>query len=115
MLAAVRVRSDIDAREKVSRTLQDLNLDKNNQCAVFEGSDSVRGMLELVKDYVAYGEIEDETLEALKDRRGGDIENGDTVNLTAPSGGYRDTKKNVGQGGSLGQNPDMDQLIQSMV
>lgn len=115
MLAAVRVRSDIDAREKVSRTLQDLGLTKNNQCVVFEDSDSVRGMLALVKDYIAYGEIDDETVEMLEERSGGELESGDTVNLPAPSGGYRSTKKNVGQGGSLGQNPDIDRLIQSMV
>jgi len=49
MIAAVRVRSEIDAREKATKTLQNLGLEKNNQCVVYEESDSVKGMLETVK------------------------------------------------------------------
>jgi ribosomal protein L30/L7E len=115
MIAAVKVRGDIDSREKVSRTLEDLKLTSRNRCVVFEDSESVRGMLKMVKDYIAYGEIEDETLEKLEDRKGEDLGSGDTVNLSSPSGGFKSTKKNHGQGGSLGHRPDMDELVEKMV
>jgi len=115
MIAAVRVRGDVDVDVKISTTLQNLNLEKRNQCVVFEDSDSIRGMLNHAKDYIAYGEIDEETVEALEERNGEELESGDTVNLTSPSGGFKDTKKQVGQGGTLGERTDMDSLVQKMV
>lgn len=115
MIAAVKVRGGIDAREKTSATLENLNLSKKNRVVVYEDSDSVRGMLRNAKDYIAYGEIEDETVEKLEARKGEDIESGDTVDLNAPSGGFKPTKKNYSQGGALGNRPDMDELIDRMV
>lgn len=115
MIAAVKVRGSIDARKNTKDTLQNLNLTEKNRCVVFEDSDSIRGMLKSAKDYITYGEISDETLEKLEERKGEELESGDTVNLTAPSGGFKSTKKNYGQGGSLGNRPDMDGLVDKMV
>lgn len=115
MLAAVKIRGDVDAREKVSRTLKDLGLEKKNQVTVYEDSDSVRGMLKVVKDYVTYGEVDEETVERLEERTGEEIENGTTINLSPPSGGFKNTKKNSGQGGSLGERSDIDDLVAKMV
>lgn len=115
MIAAVKVRGSIDARHKAKRTLEDLNMNKRNQCVVFEDSDSIRGMLNRAKDYITYGEISDETLEKLEERKGEELESGDTVNLTPPTGGFKNTKKQVGQGGSLGKRENLDELIQKMV
>ncbi|PSH01683.1 MAG: hypothetical protein BRC27_01345 [Nanohaloarchaea archaeon SW_10_44_10] len=115
MIATVKVRGSIDARHKAKRTLKDLNLEKRNQCVVFEDNDSIRGMLETAKDYITYGEISKETLEKLEERKGSEIESGDTVKLTPPTGGFRNTKKQVGQGGSLGKRDNLDELIQKMV
>lgn len=114
MIAAVKVRGDVDAREKVSRTLENLNLEKKNQVRLMEDNDVNRGMLEVVKDYVAYGEINDDTVEALAERDG-KAEPGTVISLTPPSGGYQDTKKNTGQGGSLGERENLDSLVQRMV
>lgn len=115
MIAAIKVRGSIDARKKAQRTLEDLNLENRHECVVFEDSDSVRGMLNIAKDYIAFGKIDDETLEALEERNGGELEKGDSVTLAPPSGGFKDTKKQVGQGGSLGEREDMDELVQKMV
>ncbi|MFT4892705.1 MAG: ribosomal protein L30/L7E [Candidatus Nanohaloarchaea archaeon] len=115
MIAAVKVRGSIDARQKAKRTLEDLNMHKRNQCVVFEDTDSIRGMLNTAKDYITYGEISEETLEKLEERNGEELESGDTVNLAPPTGGFRDTKKQVGQGGSLGKRDNLDELVQKMV
>ncbi|MFB6203211.1 MAG: uL30 family ribosomal protein [Candidatus Nanohaloarchaea archaeon] len=114
MIAAIKVRGSIDARKKVKNTLQTLGLEKKNQCVVLDDTESARGMLDVVKDYVTYGEIDDETVEELEDRHGRELEHGDVVNLPPPSGGYSDTKKNVNQGGSLGEREDLDRLVQKM-
>lgn len=115
MIAAVKVRGSIDARQKTQRTLEDLSLEDRHEVVVFEDSDSIRGMLNIAKDYITFGEISDETVEALEERKGEELESGDTVNLAPPSGGFRDTKKQVGQGGSLGEREDLDELVQKMV
>ncbi len=114
MIAAVKVRGDVDARQKVVRTLQDLELDRKNQVRLMEDNDVNRGMLNVVKDYVAYGEIGDETIERLQERTG-EISEGDVINLPPPSGGYKNTKKNTGQGGSLGKHENLDQILLKMV
>ena len=115
MIAAVKVRGSIDARQKTQRTLKDLSLEDRHEVVVFEPNDSIRGMLNIAKDYITFGEVSDEVIEALEDRKGEELESGDTVNLAPPTGGFRDTKKQVGQGGSLGEREDMDELVQKMV
>jgi large subunit ribosomal protein L30 len=115
MIAAVKVRGSIDADEKVTATFNSLNLDSTNQVILLKDEASSKGMLNKVKDYVTYGEVSEETVEALEERAGRDLEAGDTVNLSPPSGGYRSTKKNVNQGGSLGERQNLDELIQKMV
>lgn len=116
MIAAVRVRGDIDVSHTVSRTLQDLNLTERNQCVVFEENDAIKGMLDKSKDFLTYGEVSDETLDALAERAGKEeIESGDTINLHPPKGGFQNTKRQVAQGGSLGERETLDELIQKMV
>lgn len=115
MIAAVRIRGQPDVRQKTSRTLHDLKLRKKNQLVVFEENDAVEGMMSHAKDYIAYGEISDETLEILEEKKGEELESGDVISLRPPSGGFKNTRKQVGQGGSLGKHEDMDDLIQRMV
>lgn len=115
MIAAVRVRGTVDTSKKLEKTLDTLNLDSRNKCVVLEDEESTRGMLEKVKDYITFGEIDDQTLEKLGERRGDDMESNDTVNLSPPSGGFRNIKKQTGQGGALGERDDMDELVGKMV
>lgn len=115
MIAAVRVRGDVDARRNVSETLENMGLRRKNQCAVYEDSEAIKGMMRASKDFIAYGPINGETEERLAEANGGKLEHGDIVNLSPPSGGFRDTRRNSGQGGSLGKRDDMDDLIGRMV
>ncbi|PSH02093.1 MAG: hypothetical protein BRC26_02300, partial [Nanohaloarchaea archaeon QH_8_44_6] len=115
MIAAVRVRGDVDVRQKISHTLDNLKLRQKHQVVLLEDSDSNRGMLALAKDYIAYGEISDETVEELANKKGEEVENGDVLSLTPPSGGFKDTRQQVGQGGSLGERNNMDGLVNKMV
>ena len=116
MIAALRIRGDIDVSRTVSRTLQDLKLTKRNEIVVFEENDAILGMFNKGKDYITYGEVSEDTLEKLANRAGKDeLVSGDTVNLSPPTGGFRNTKKQVGQGGSLGKRESLDELVQKMV
>lgn len=116
MIAAIRVRGDVDVDQNVSRTLQDLNLTKRNQLVVFKENDAIKGMLKNSKDYITFGEISDDIVEELAERAGeDDLESGDTVSLSPPTGGFKNTRKQFGQGGSLGKRDKMDELVQKMV
>lgn len=115
MIAAVRVRGTRDVPHKTRTTLENLNLDKRNQCVIYEDNDSIRGMLEQAKDFITYGEISDETIEELEDSKDVEIEHGTVINLAPPSGGFKDTKRNVNQGGALGQRENLDELLEKMI
>ncbi|MEM1578860.1 MAG: 50S ribosomal protein L30 [Archaeoglobaceae archaeon] len=70
MLAVVRLRGTIDVRRKIKETLRLLRLHRRYHCVVIPDTPSYRGMLHVVKDYVAYGEINSETLAMLLRHRG---------------------------------------------
>lgn len=70
MIAVVRLRGTIDVHRKIRDTLRMLRLHRRYHCVVVPDTPSYRGMLEVVKDYVAYGEINAETLAMLLRHRG---------------------------------------------
>lgn len=70
MLAVVRLRGTIGVNRKIEDTLKMLRLHKKYHCVVIPDTPSYRGMLQVVKDYVAYGEIDAETLAMLLRNRG---------------------------------------------
>ncbi|RUM34085.1 MAG: 50S ribosomal protein L30 [Archaeoglobus sp.] len=68
--AVVRLRGTVDVNRKIKDTLKMLRLHKRYHCVVVPDTPSYRGMLQVVKDYVAYGEIGAKTLALLLRRRG---------------------------------------------
>ncbi len=142
-LAIVRVRGRRNMTPKIGRTLEMLNLHRTNQCVVMEDSPPIRGMLQLCKDYLAFGPISEGTLSALMKKRGekggrmlseimeeGEISeaakkvmHGEKLEnfsdrvfrLHPPRKGFRDIKRPVAQGGDLGWREDMDALVKRMM
>ena len=115
MIVAVQVRGRVDARDKAKKTLDHIGLQDRNQAVLLDDNEAIRGQLSVAKDYITYGVVDDETVEKLEEASGKNLETGDTVNLTPPSGGFKDTRQQVGQGGSLGKRDDMDDLVSRMV
>ncbi|GBF35967.1 MAG TPA: 50S ribosomal protein L30 [Methanothermococcus okinawensis] len=68
--AVVRVRGRVGVRRDISDTLKMLRLHKVNHCVVIPETDTYKGMLRKVKDYVTYGEIDKDTLIKLILKRG---------------------------------------------
>ena len=69
-IVVVRVRGSIDVREDMKRTFNLLRLYNKNYCIVLDSNPSNIGMVKKIKDYVTWGEIDDETLNALVEKRG---------------------------------------------
>ncbi len=69
-IAIVRVRGNVNLNRKVKYTFSLLRLYRKNFCVVVEGNPTYKGMINKVKDYVTYGEINDETYKELVEKRG---------------------------------------------
>ncbi len=70
MLAVIRVRGRTGVRREISDTLKMLNLTRINHCVLIPETPSYKGMLQKVKDYVTWGEINKDILERLIRTRG---------------------------------------------
>ena len=68
--AAVRVRGTVNISPNIKKTLNLLNLTRANHCAILDENKINEGMLQVVKDYVTWGEIEKDTLSKLISKRG---------------------------------------------
>ena len=115
MIAAIRVRGPVDVPPNATKTLENLKLTKKHQIVVFEDNDSIRGMMNKAKDYIAFGEISDETLDALEEKKSSEVESGDVFDCRPPKKGFKNTRMQYGQGGTLGNHEEIDDLVQRMV
>ena len=68
-IAVIRVRGPVNLRKDVKDTLKLLRLYRKNFCIVVEGNPSFIGMVNKVKDYVTFGEIDDSTYKDLVGKR----------------------------------------------
>ena len=131
LVAVVRIRGRVNVRSDITETLERLRLKRVNNCVLLTLTGSYRGMLNKCINHVAYGEIDEATLEKLlkkkaegltaKELMGGKY---DPVKLKEqmplclhpPRHGYKSTKLSFKQGGSLGyQGADINKLISRMV
>ena len=58
MLAVIRIRGAVGTPRAIRDTLKMLRLKAVNNCVILPESRDIKGMVEKVKDYVTYGEIE---------------------------------------------------------
>lgn len=139
-LAAIRLRGLTQISTRIEDTLQMLRLYKVNYCTVVSGNEVYTGMLKKAKDYITWGEIDEETFKLLVDKRGeefrgreadlnGKIKYDDFVvinnkklkkyfRLNAPRKGLgrKGTKHSFQKGGALGyRGAKINELLKRMV
>ena len=68
--AVIRVRGQPDVNYDIEYTMKLLGINKVNHCAVIPENDVTKGMLQKIKDYTTYGEIDEATLAQLIRVRG---------------------------------------------
>ena len=121
LLAVVLVRGLAKVKKPIKETLHMIKLYKKNSCTIMEQTDSNKGMLNKVKDYVAYGEIDNATLKLLAEKRKKDSLSSKSYKifkLNPPRGGFerKGIKKAFSQGGALGyRGSKINQLLKKMV
>ncbi len=68
--AVIRLRGKHDLRVSVEDTLHMLHLTRQNHCVIVPQDPTHQGMLKVVKDFVTWGEVDDQTLAKVLLRRG---------------------------------------------
>lgn len=69
-IAVIRIRGKIGIKKNIKDTLNMLRLYNKNYCVVINNKPQNIGMIKKVKDYTTWGEIEEETLNLLLEKRG---------------------------------------------
>ncbi len=124
-IAVVRIRGIRSMEPKIKHTLERLRLSKPHHCVLIPTSPQYLGMINLVKDYVAFGPVTEETVTKLIAKRGesgsqrfseakGEKKLDPVFRLHPPRRGYKDIKRNY-PFGDLGKRPDMDDLLKRMM
>ena len=109
--AVVRVRGSVNVNPKIKETMKLMKLNRVNHCVIIPENDTYTGMLNIIKDYVTWGEIDVETTELLLQSSG--KSSGNTVmrdvpglkplfRLHPPRKGYEGIKRSFKEGGALG-------------
>ena len=120
-LAIIRIRGTDDVNSRIESTMRMLKLHKKHTCSVFDENESMLGMAERCKDYVTYGEIDDETYRLLVEKRGKKDAEGKLQNwfhLSPPRGGFerRGIKYAFTQKGALGYRAEkINILLKKMI
>ena len=70
MFAIVQVRGVVNTRRDIKETLKMLRLHHINHCVLIQDTPENLGMIRKVKDYIAYGEVDAETIDTLLRTRG---------------------------------------------
>ena len=139
-IAAVRVRGLAGINRGINDTMDMLKLFRKNFCVVLENAPSNVGMLKKAKDYITYGEMDDETYKLLIEKRSIPYKGPETdssgkikynkfnlvdgkkikkyFKLNSPKKGYgrKGVKKTFKQGGALGYRGDkINDLLRRMI
>ncbi len=69
-IAVIRVRGATKANFRVKDTLKSLKLFRKNYCRIADNTPALLGMIKKIKDYVTYGEIDEQTYKQLLEKRG---------------------------------------------
>ena len=117
MIAIVRIKGQVKVRQGVKETMNRLGLKKKYSCLILEKPKPEElGMIEKIKDFVAYGELDNETYKKLVEARGKYSKSKAHFRLHPPRGGI-ESKKHFGVGkGVLGNNKNkINELIERML
>ena len=108
MIVVIRITGQVNLSAKVKNLLDSLNLKKKYSCILMEKENF---LLEKVKNYVAYGELDEKLMERLKKRNKGKY-----FALHPPVKGLKKPSKFLWPRGILGdQGKEINKLLERML
>jgi len=144
MIAVIRIKGLVDIPGDSKRTMYILKIRKKNSCVLLQEKPEIEGMIKKVGKYIAYGEINKETLKNLIIKRGripgdkplnidekkldrfvddllnnksklADLNLKPFFRLHPPKGGFKKSTKLAYPKGVLGKNEKINELIMRML
>ncbi|OYT43682.1 MAG: 50S ribosomal protein L30 [Candidatus Aenigmarchaeota archaeon ex4484_56] len=118
MIAAIRLRGKFNVRKEIEDTLGLLGLKRKNTCVVLEDNKYNLGMLKKAKDYITYGEIDEEILGKLLEKKKPIKQTDKKIifRLPNPKRGFKSIKKGYNQGGDLGyRGKKINELVERII
>lgn len=115
-LAVIRVRGKIKVNPHIKDSLLTLGLKNINNCVVLADNPVNRGQIRAVGDYVTWGEVNDNTLKLLKEKRG--KENRKVFRLHPPRKGWERNGiiRSFKTGGAIGyRGAEINGLVKRML
>ena len=109
-IGVIMIRSEVSFSQQIKDTLKMLGLKKKNACVILDNTPSNLGMVKKAKDLVTWGELNEEVLGLLKDKK--------VINLHPPRGGFerKGIKIPFKVGGALGYRGEkINDLIKRML
>lgn len=70
MYVVIRIRGSVGLRNDIKDTFSMLRLNRKMNCIVLKDTDVNKGMLQKVRNWITYGEIDDNVLKYLVEKRG---------------------------------------------
>jgi len=113
MIAVIRITGDVDLSKDIRETFNILKLRRKYSCIVLNPNKEQEGMIEKIKNFVAFGDIKDETLKKLKEKRG-KKDNPGFFRLHPPIGGIK-TKMHFPKGVLGNHGNKINELIERML
>jgi large subunit ribosomal protein L30 len=141
MYAVIRIRGSVNLERDIKDTLAMLRLNRKMHCVLIKENDCMKGMLQKVRNWVTWGEIDDEILRGLIKKRGRKIgekklteqeveevfkklkenqkipeEVKPVFRLTPPSKGFKESIKQHYPAGELGyRGKEINELLKRMI
>ena len=90
--AVVRVRGQVNIKPKIKRTMKIMRLNRVNHCVIIPENEVYNGMLNIVKDYVTWGEIDSETTQIMLESSGKKSGNSDFTKADLKDSSFKTIK-----------------------
>ncbi|RLJ03046.1 MAG: 50S ribosomal protein L30 [Candidatus Aenigmatarchaeota archaeon] len=117
-IAAIRLRGKWNVRKDIEDTLILLGLKRKNNMVILEENKYNLGMLKKAKDYITFGEINEEILKKLMDKKNPAKQTDKKMifRLPNPKRGFKSIKKGFNEGGDLGYRGEkINELINRII
>jgi large subunit ribosomal protein L30 len=70
MYAVIRIKGSVGMKKEIKDTFSMLRLNRKMHCILLKETDNIKGMVQKVRNWTTYGEIEDNVLKYLIEKRG---------------------------------------------
>lgn len=113
-ILVIRIAGRCKIQKKHEETLRRLKLEKKYSSKLIDEKDKViMGMVESVKDEVAYGKIDEKLVKEINEKRG--KKDSKIFFLHPPRGGFKKSTKERYPKGIKGNNPDIAKFAERML